>query len=227
VQQGYWCPFCAGVARIYSDGPLRRCSKCKQEKDKATCFYKDKRKKDGLSSICRDCHQVCVAAWAAKNVDKLREYAAQNYLENKDHILELNKEWHDAHLEQARALSKSWYEDHKAEKHERRMELLRTDPKAWLIHCMRGRLNAFFGSKKPSKTMDLLGCSLERLRAHIESQFQVGMTWENKGQWHVDHIIPMAQININDPESIKRICHYTNLQPLWAQDNLRKGARTC
>jgi hypothetical protein len=62
------------------------------------------------------------------------------------------------------------------------------------------------------------------LRAHLEAQFVPGMTWANHGAWHVDHIRPCASFNLEDPAE-QRVCfHFSNLQPLWAQDNLAKGA---
>lgn len=74
-----------------------------------------------------------------------------------------------------------------------------------------------------------LGCTIEELKAHLESLFKPGMTWDNWGHtgdvWHLDHIIPLASFDLTDPEQVKLACHYTNLQPLWATENLQKGAR--
>lgn len=78
---------------------------------------------------------------------------------------------------------------------------------------------------KSSKTSDLLGCTVEELRYFLEAEFTEGMTWENYGEWHIDHIRPCASFNLENPEEQKRCFHWTNLQPLWAQDNLRKGAK--
>ena len=80
-------------------------------------------------------------------------------------------------------------------------------------------------SQKFDSTMKLTGISLDELKKHIESKFQDGMSWDNYGVWHVDHIIPCAQFDLSDPEQQKICFHYTNLQPMWAKDNMRKGAR--
>lgn len=97
-----------------------------------------------------------------------------------------------------------------------------------LAQKLRARIrNALKGASKSTHTFDLLGCSLDELRAHIETLFKTGMTWENYGAggWHLDHIKPCASFDLTDPEQ-QRICfHYTNLQPLWAGENLRKGAK--
>jgi hypothetical protein len=72
--------------------------------------------------------------------------------------------------------------------------------------------------------MELLGCTRAEFLAHIEAQFQPGMTWENRSLWHIDHIRPCAGFDMLDPAQ-QRVCfHYTNLQPLWAADNIKKGA---
>jgi len=73
---------------------------------------------------------------------------------------------------------------------------------------------------KPTNTLTWLGCSQEELKARFESLFTEGMTWENYGEWHVDHIRPVSSFA---PEEWALINHYTNLQPLWAKDNLMKG----
>lgn len=81
------------------------------------------------------------------------------------------------------------------------------------------------GYTKRSKTSSLLGCNLETFKAHLESKFIPGMTWQNRGRygWHVDHIIPLASAKTQ--EDIERLCHYTNTQPLWVQDNHSKGCK--
>lgn len=71
----------------------------------------------------------------------------------------------------------------------------------------------------------LLGCELSELVRHLESKFLPGMSWENRSQWHVDHIKPLCTFDLTKPEQQAVAFHYTNLQPLWAIDNLRKGGR--
>jgi hypothetical protein len=76
---------------------------------------------------------------------------------------------------------------------------------------------------KSAKTLELLGCTVEQLQTFLEAEFTDGMTWENYGEWHIDHIRPCASFNLADPEEQKKCFHWTNLQPLWALDNIRKG----
>ena len=76
-------------------------------------------------------------------------------------------------------------------------------------------------NNKTYKTFDIVGCSPEFVKEHLEKQFIEGMTWENQGKWHIDHIIPLSSAKTE--EEVYKLCHYTNLQPLWAEDNLRKS----
>jgi hypothetical protein len=80
---------------------------------------------------------------------------------------------------------------------------------------------------KTSRTLKLVGCNAIELRKWLESKFLPGMTWKNHGRhgWHIDHIIPLAKFDLSDPAQQAAAFHYTNLQPLWAKDNLRKGDR--
>lgn len=93
---------------------------------------------------------------------------------------------------------------------------------------LRNRINEAIteaGWGKRSRTAGLIGCSWAHLKAHIESLFQPGMSWENYGEWHIDHKLPCKSFNLCELEEQKRCMNWTNLQPLWALDNLRKGAK--
>jgi hypothetical protein len=74
---------------------------------------------------------------------------------------------------------------------------------------------------KKNKTFEIVGCSPQQLKEHLEKQFVTGMTWENRQSWHIDHITPLS--SAKSVEEFYKLCHFTNLQPLWAEDNLRKS----
>ena len=90
----------------------------------------------------------------------------------------------------------------------------------------RTRVYLFFKQQNIKKTKSiskLLGCDIEKLKDHLSSKFKEGMSWDNYGQWHMDHIIPLYQAKTE--EEVYKLCHYTNLQPLWASENLKKGKK--
>jgi hypothetical protein len=79
--------------------------------------------------------------------------------------------------------------------------------------------------KKSGKTYELTGCTIAELCRHIESKFVGGMSWSNRHLWQIDHIHPCSKFDLTDPVQQKKCFHWTNLQPLWAVDNIRKGAK--
>jgi hypothetical protein len=96
-----------------------------------------------------------------------------------------------------------------------------------LIKSLRSRLEAAmkYTTNKSQKARELVGCSLFELRQYLEKQFKPGMTWENHSYigWHIDHIKPLAKFNLHDPEQQRIAFHFSNLQPLWAKENIAKG----
>jgi hypothetical protein len=93
---------------------------------------------------------------------------------------------------------------------------------------LRGRLSHIIkGKTKSGSSIHDLGCTLEQFKIYIESKFQIGMSWSNygnkEGNWSIDHIIPLSRVNLEDKEQFLIVNHYSNLQPLWHIDNMRKG----
>lgn len=105
-----------------------------------------------------------------------------------------------------------------------RRERLKVDP-VFAMECrVRGHLNTSIkrlGYTKRSRTHEILGCNWEFFKAHIERQFIKGMNWQNRNEWHIDHIVPIASAQTE--EDVMRLNHFTNLRPLWAKDNLSKS----
>ena len=198
---------------------MKRCSTCKVEKP-LTEFYKDKTKKDGLRSQCKS----CVKSYYEANKDKLKSY----YKANKDKVksyYEANKDKVKSYYEANKDKVKDYQKANKDNINARRRERRKTDSLYKMKHNLRKRTYEAFSRKgysKTSKTQEMLGVDWEIAKAHIERQFTKGMNWSNQGEWHIDHIIPLASANTE--EELKKLCHYTNLQPLWAEDNLSKSA---
>lgn len=104
----------------------------------------------------------------------------------------------------------------------------KTDPAFKLERTLRCRLYHALKSQaaiKKGRTLDLTSCQISYLRGYLEAKFEEGMTWENHGEWHIDHIKPCCSFDLTKEEEQKKCFHYSNLQPLWAKDNLVKGGK--
>lgn len=100
------------------------------------------------------------------------------------------------------------------------------DPQYKLTRNLRARIRiALKNKQKLGSAVKDLGCSIEYLKSYLESKFQSEMTWDNYGQWHIDHIKPLSKFDLTNRDQFLKTCHYTNLQPLWAKDNLKKRAK--
>lgn len=149
------------------------------------------------------------------NREHYRARSREKYLENREAILKYSAEYRAANRERKSATDRAYVR--------RRMK---EDPAFKMSYAIRCRIGYAFRSMsvpKTGKTKEMLGCDWGFLKAHIEGQFLPGMSWENRGDWHIDHIIPLA--SATTVEEMEALCHYSNLQPLWAADNIRKGAR--
>lgn len=105
---------------------------------------------------------------------------------------------------------------------------LRDDIEFWIRHAIRSRLNIALRRKYASgSAVRDLGCTIEEFISHIENQFLPGMSWNNRGigGWHIDHIVPLAAFDLRDEDQRKKACHFSNMQPLWEADNLKKGRK--
>lgn len=140
-----------------------------------------------------------------------------------DETLKLRKE---KEKEYCRAYWKQYYEDNKKDIHKKRKQFETNNINHRLAKRLRSRLrNAIVGKYRVGSAVKDLGCSIDEFKAHIESKFKLGMCWENWGRkgWHIDHITPLSAFDLTNHEQLKRACHYTNLQPLWAKENLSKS----
>ena len=195
------------------------CSLCKIEKDSSQ-FGKLSSSKDGLRNRCKICRKQETSTSQQKELAKLRS----NKWNSKNPNYSSNYAKSETGKEKRRRRFKKHYANNK-EKFTNKQRLKRqTDENFRLTSNLRSRIwNALNGVSKSEKTKNLLGCTIEELWLHLESKFQNGMRRHNYGEWHVDHIIPCCKFDMKNPEDQKKCFHYTNLQPLWATENLRKS----
>lgn len=109
-----------------------------------------------------------------------------------------------------------------ARSRERRKDLIEK-----LKNNLRVRLNqAIKRNYKNGSAVRDLGCTIEEFKLYLEIRFKPGMSWSNHGDWHIDHIIPLASFDLTDPSQLKKALHFTNMQPLWKKENISKGSKT-
>ena len=166
---------------------------------------------------------------AIRQNESIRKASIKQRLKNPGKSLLVNKQWREKNKEKHRENARNYYQNNKTHanevKRKRRMERRHSDPFYSLAQATRSLVSRAFKNKNYKKTSQvsvIIGCDWDKLARHIESQFTHGMNWSNRGEWHIDHIMPLA--SAQNATDIVRLNHYTNLQPLWALDNLRKGA---
>ena len=196
------------------------CSTCKVIKD-LTEFSKHKKNKDGLSYICKKCNDYRHSEWLKNNSLKIKKYKQEYHQKNK---IKHNRK---SALRYKNCLSevREYNKEHKSERNKYRRKRYKSDLEYKIKQILRSRLRKVIkNNSKSNSVKHLLGCSIEFLKKYLEAKFQEGMTWQNHCLygWHIDHIQPCCTFDLSKPEEQRKCFHYTNLQPLWADDNLRK-----
>ena len=144
---------------------------------------------------------------------------------NKERISEYRKKRRMANPEKSREECRKYYNSNKEKFLERRRNRLKSDIGFKMRTNLCRRINHSIKKGFKSKsTLELLGCSVDYLKKHLESQFKEGMSWENRHLWHIDHIMPVSMAKTYD--EVVRLNHYKNLRPLWAHENLSKSDKT-
>lgn len=187
---------------------VSNCNKCKNTKP-IDCFYGYRLTK------CKACFSEYQKSYHAINKESRSEKAKEYYKANKETCLLKNKQYYlknkSKHQEACRLRS---------------LERRHSDVQYKLSKLLRKRLNiAIKNNAKSGSAVKDLGCTLKDFKIYLESKFQPGMSWENWSftGWHIDHIVPLSKFDLTDSDQLKKACHYTNLQPMWAKDNLIKS----
>lgn len=163
--------------------------------------------------------------WEA-NKDKLKIVNKNYYEANKQTNKDKRKTYQKANKDKIKAYKKDYNQANKDKRRVHHNNLYKTDIQYKLIHNLRSRLrSAINNNQKIGSAVKDLGCTIPELKTYLESKFQSGMTWDNWALdgWHIDHIKPLASFDLTDRNQLLEACHYTNLQPLWATDNLIKS----
>ncbi len=184
----------------------KKCTKCGELKD-LSGYQRRSDSKDGYRNQCKVCHTEYLDEWRK---------------ENREYLLKQNREYNAVNKEKRAAYS--------AENREKDNKYQRNRRKADLCYRIKRNLRirvwgALKGINKSTPTLELIGCDIKEFRKHIERQFVEGMSWDNYGEWEVDHIRPCASFDLTDTEEQSVCFHYSNTQPLWRTDNRAKSAQ--
>jgi hypothetical protein len=183
---------------------IKTCSKCGIEKPESE-FYKRKAMKDGLKSECKTCSTLASKNWIDMHKDRWKDYRREynkNYKQKKKSDL--------AFIEKRRIYEKT------------RNKI----PEIKLRRNISKQLHRALNGHKNSKSwLKMFDYNIMDLKQHLENLFETGMTWENYGDWHIDHIRPQSSFDFTDFTQVKACWELSNLQPLWAKDNLQKSNR--
>jgi hypothetical protein len=217
---------------------MKVCNKCNTEKTLENFTYR--KDTEQYESICCDCVKQYNREYYIKNKKKIIDRSNLYYKENTQNVLRVTKkyrknniekvkqrksDYHIKNSEKIKEKTKNWRKENKEKRNQTERERRKNNTSHKLVHYLRVRTNFYIKKMNISKcnpSLKIIGCSPEFLKEYIEKKFTDGMCWDRMGkEIHIDHIIPLSSAKSED--EIYKLCHYTNLQPLWAEDNLKKS----
>ena len=164
------------------------------------------------------------AYWRSRHIPKV--HSLISIQDRKKKKADKDRRYREKHSDLLRRRKADYYQREKKKSTEKAMNRWRTDIRVRLASNLRSRIGSAIRKQcKVGSAVGDLGCSIESFKEYISSKFQHGMSWENWGEWHLDHVVPLISFDLTDREQFLKACHFTNYQPLWAVDNLRKGGR--
>jgi hypothetical protein len=202
----------------------KSCGRCKEVKSLSD-FNKSKHGTKGVHGHCRDCQKAVKREWYEQNKQKCLDYCKQEDVKEKALARQLKKYHSDDKYRKA-SLKKNRDRRRTPEAREKarlQRQKWMAIPKNRIAQSLRGRIrNALNGGPKSDDTRRLLGCDFEFARTHLEAKFSVGMSWENYGEWEIDHIVPCNFFDLSKEEHQRMCFNYRNLQPMWKNENQSK-----
>lgn len=236
-----WCNFIKPITEFRKRNEVGKsltrgeCSECTKKRQRERYILnKEKilKKNKQYEDANKEKRLIYLREYYYKNKEKKDKQRKENYLKKSDTIKEKRKKYYYNNKEVCINQVSNYYKNNKEKIRERQRNVYKikknTDLKYKITKLLRGRISAAMklsGVRKKTKTMDLVGCSISFLKEYIENKFKDGMNWGNHGiyGWHIDHIIPCSLFDLTKEEEQRKCFHYTNLQPLWSVDNLKKS----
>jgi len=240
----------------YIEVEYKKCAKCSKTKSNKE-FSKSVNSKTGLKSHCKSCAKEDGKLYRKNNKEKQKKYrekikdkqskyykeyreknkeelkvkASKKFYANHEKYLSYGKKYREEHPDEMRKYKRKWGEKNRLMLNERRNKFNRENPHIYAWRSLLRNTLKRMGTEKEGHTVDLLGFSALELKEHLEKLFLPEMSWENYGEWHIDHIKPVSSFDKSTPANI--VCALSNLQPLWAttreingiiyEGNLNKG----
>jgi len=226
----------------YEDGLVIYCKECRK---KYGTIYREKYKKEinqrkieykkTNTEKVKETNRISTRKYKLNNKEKIKTQSKLYSKKNQERIKisrklykENNKEkitkYNLDNKEKIKKYKQNYYQSKKNKINQSIKLKYKNNPLFRLKSLVRNRTIKFLKLKKvnkSSKTFEMIGCTPMELKSHIEKLFLYGMTWKNQSLWHIDHIVPLSSAKNED--DIFKLCHYSNLQPLWSEDNLRKS----
>ena len=192
------------------------CSVCQVEK-----LIDDFEKRNNKPTYrCKECLSKYHKKYYIQNQDKLKNKTSDFRNNNPEYM----KNWRKNNVEKLINQKRNWYSKNRDKINENERNRRKNDIEYKIKKNLRRRVNQVITRDcKSTSTIELLGCSVYNFLKYMESKFIDDMSWDNYGQWHIDHIVPCSSFDLTDLEQQKLCFHYSNLQPLWARDNLAKS----
>jgi hypothetical protein len=198
---------------------MKKCNKCFVEKEFCE-FNKQTKAKDGHVPSCKECRKIQYKLYYDNKKTELLKYQKEYYSNNSEKVKSREKE--------KRKNRPELFKEYELKRRPKRKEYLseyfmkrrEKDILFKISGNLRTRINKFIKNKSKSTEL-IVGLPFIELKLFLEQKFIHGMSWDNYGDWHIDHIIPLS--SATNEEEVYKLCHHTNLQPLWAEDNLKKS----
>jgi len=222
-----------------NDGYNNICKECRKQTDKK--YYKKNilkikeyrdSKKEKMKEYLKKYYQTNI-----ERIKELRKINEENiklktkeyYKNNSEKIKKYSKNYNSLNKEKKQLYTKEYQKENRKSINKRDEFRRNNNPIYKISRLMRSRMKKFLkihNITKKNTTFHIIGCTPQELKEHLEKQFINGMDWSNHKQygWHIDHIIPLS--TAKNEEDLYKLCHYTNLQPLWWEDNLKKSNKT-
>jgi hypothetical protein len=168
-------------------------------------------------------HKKQIKKYYENNKQNILKQKEKYYQENKEKLKKKKNEYYQKHKKEILKNKKFYNQSHKKERNNYYNNKQKTDINFKLACNLRNRLRkALKNNQKVGSAVKDLGCSIPELKIYLELKFQKGMNWDNWGEWHIDHIKCLSSFDLTNRDEFLKANHYTNLQPMWAKENIRK-----